>query len=209
MNMNRINNLACAALAALAGLTSNPLGAEPYPLEYFALRDLMSNVQVSPDGKYLGLMKIPAKDAEPIIEVYDAADLSKQPFRVNADPMEITGFDWVSNTSFVMSLRQQVRNKIEDFNQGVYETRIAHNHDVQCRDYADGDEYYNHAMSFYYYGDVWTVGAGVRNVFDDAPPQIDGTECCFSINNTPVGLGYDVNGRTYFADVQVIFGGGL
>ena len=125
MNMNKIIALAFAAICLVSGLASAPAGADPYPLEYFALRDVMSNVQVSPDGKYLGLMKIAAKDAEPIIEVYEAGDLSKEPFRVNANPMEITSFNWISDTNLVMSLRQQVRDKIEGYNEGVYETRIA------------------------------------------------------------------------------------
>jgi dipeptidyl aminopeptidase/acylaminoacyl peptidase len=125
MNVTTINTLPWAIFIGVLTLTSNSVGAEPYPLEYFALRDVMSNVRISPDGKHLGLMKIPTRDGNPIIEVYDAADLSKAPFRVNADPMEITSFNWVSDTNLVMSLRQKVRDKIEGYNEGVYETRIA------------------------------------------------------------------------------------
>ncbi|MFQ5547404.1 MAG: alpha/beta hydrolase family protein [Woeseia sp.] len=125
MNMNRIITLAFAAMCAVAGLAAVPASATPYPLEYFALRDVISNVRISPDGHYLGLMKIPNKDGNPIIEVYNASNLTREPFRVNADPMEITSFDWVSDTNLVMSLRQKVRDKIEGYNQGVYETRIA------------------------------------------------------------------------------------
>jgi dipeptidyl aminopeptidase/acylaminoacyl peptidase len=115
---------------ALVGLLFSPRGAsadvvEPYPLEYWALRAVINNVQVSPDGKYLGLMKIPSRDGNPIIEVYETADLSREPFRLNADPMEITSLDWVSNTVIIFTLRQQVRDRIQGFNQGVYETRLA------------------------------------------------------------------------------------
>ncbi len=98
---------------------------EPYPLEYWALREVINNAQVSPDGKYLGLMKIPSKDGNPIIEVYEAANLDKEPFRLDADPMEITSFRWAGDTDIVFTLRQKVRDKIEGFNQGVYETRLA------------------------------------------------------------------------------------
>jgi dipeptidyl aminopeptidase/acylaminoacyl peptidase len=98
---------------------------EPYPLEYWALREVIDHVQVSPDGKRLGLMKIPSKDGNPIIEIYDTSDLRKEPFRMNADPMEITNFYWVSNDDIVIDLRQKVRDRIEGFNQGVYETRLA------------------------------------------------------------------------------------
>jgi dipeptidyl aminopeptidase/acylaminoacyl peptidase len=106
-------------------LVSAGLCAEPYPLEYWALRDVVSNVQVSPDGKRVALMKIPTRDGNPVIEVYDAANFEKEPFRLNADPMEITDFDWLSDRAIVVSLRQKVRDKIEGFNQGVYETKLA------------------------------------------------------------------------------------
>ncbi|NNC63715.1 MAG: S9 family peptidase [Gammaproteobacteria bacterium] len=98
---------------------------EPYPLEYWALRSVISNVSVSPDGKSLALMKIPSRDGNPIIEVYDATDLEKEPFRLDADPMEITDFGWASNNDIVFALRQKVRDKIDGFNRGVYEDRLA------------------------------------------------------------------------------------
>jgi len=107
-------------LAILYLVPADALRAEPYPLEYWALRDVMSNVQVSPDGKRLALMKIPNRDADPFLEVYDAADLTKEPFRMDGGRMEITGFDWVGDDSIVVRFRQKVRDKIDDFNQGVY-----------------------------------------------------------------------------------------
>jgi dienelactone hydrolase len=39
--------------------------------------------------------------------------------------MEITSFDWLGDHSIVVRLRQKVRDKIEGFNQGVYEYRLA------------------------------------------------------------------------------------
>lgn len=98
---------------------------EPYPLEYWALREVINNAQVSPDGKYLGLMKIRSKTANPVIEVYEAADLSKKPFTIGAAKMEVTSFFWASDKDIVFTLRQKVRDRIEGFNRGVYETRLA------------------------------------------------------------------------------------
>lgn len=98
---------------------------EPYPLDYWALRAVINNAQVSPDGKYLGLMKIPSKKANPIIEIYETADLAKKPFRIGSKKMEVTNFYWASDKDIVFTLTQQVRNKIEGFNQGVFEGKIA------------------------------------------------------------------------------------
>ncbi len=110
--------------------TVNPIAfagepPEPYPLDYWALRPVINNAQVSPDGKHLALMKIPSKDGNPIIEVYDASDLSKKPFRMDANKMEITSFNWAGNEDIVFLARQKVRDKIEGFNQGVYETLLS------------------------------------------------------------------------------------
>lgn len=72
--------------------------------------------------------------------------------------------------------------------------------DTLCRDVGFGDEYWLHSTSIYYYGDTFTVGAGIRNVFDTAPPLVDGTEV-LSVNNVPIGYGYDLRGRTFFFNV--------
>lgn len=80
------------------------------------------------------------------------------------------------------------------------------NGDVNCRDVGFADDYFLHSASIYYFGDVWTFGGGVRNVFNTEPPLVDGSEV-LSYNNVPIGVGYDLNGRVYFLNVQANFGG--
>ncbi|MDZ7767609.1 MAG: hypothetical protein U5K38_00275 [Woeseiaceae bacterium] len=60
----------------------------------------------------------------------------------------------------------------------------------------------------FFYGDVWTFGGGVRNLFDEEPPFVDGTEI-LSTNNAPLGYGYDLNGRTFFVNIRATFDVGL
>jgi len=98
---------------------------EPYPLEYFAQRFNINNVEISPEGKQLALLRIPSKKANPVLEIYDSSDLNKKPFRLDADPMEITGYGWLSEKDILVVLRQKVRDKIDGFNRGVYEGKIA------------------------------------------------------------------------------------
>ncbi|WP_299978844.1 prolyl oligopeptidase family serine peptidase [uncultured Pseudoteredinibacter sp.] len=99
--------------------------AEPYPLDYFAVRSAVSNVEVSPNGKHVAMLSNPSKDGDPYIEVYKTDSLSAKPFRLNADPMEITSFYWATDDVIVFRARQQVRDKIDGFNQGVYEFVLA------------------------------------------------------------------------------------
>ena len=79
--------------------------------------------------------------------------------------------------------------------------------DVLCRDIGFTDNYFLHNVSLYYYGDQWTFGGGIRNLLNEEPPFVDGTEV-LSINNTPIGYGYDINGRVYFVNVAFNFAGG-
>ena len=76
--------------------------------------------------------------------------------------------------------------------------------DVNCRDVGFADDYFVHTASVGYTADTWTIRAGVSNVFNTSPPEVDGDEV-FSISNTPIGNGYDLNGRRFFASVRKSF----
>lgn len=75
--------------------------------------------------------------------------------------------------------------------------------DFQCRDVGFADSYVRHDTSVYYRSDIWSVGLGVRNVRNTWPPQVDSDEVYYVYNNTPLGRGYDIQGRTIFFDFKV------
>ena len=108
-------------ISVLVILLQSVVYASSLPLEAFAQRDSMRNVTLSPDGNKIALMRISERGANPVLEIYETADLTKTPFRLNADPMEITGYRWISSSDIVVSFRQQVRDSIQGFNRGVYE----------------------------------------------------------------------------------------
>ena len=67
------------------------------PIDVWALRDVVNQVQISPDGKHLLVHINPTRDGEYLLQIYKTDDLSR-PFRtLNADPMEITNASWVSD----------------------------------------------------------------------------------------------------------------
>lgn len=75
---------------------------------------------------------------------------------------------------------------------------------VACRPVFYTPNYDLHDMSITWNpGDViWTVG--INNVFDTKPPFID-TDGVFGLQNVPIGIGYDLQGRTFFTNVGVRF----
>ena len=76
--------------------------------------------------------------------------------------------------------------------------------DVDCRDVGFIKSQVTHNMSLYYRADTYVVGFGVRNVFDKAPPRVDGTEIS-SYSNVPIGYGYSLFGREYFLNISKSF----
>lgn len=77
--------------------------------------------------------------------------------------------------------------------------------DVDCRPVGEAENYFRHDVSLYYYGDVWSLGIGARNVFDEEPPLIDGRVLQFDRSNVPLGRGYDVQGRQFFFNISAAF----
>jgi iron complex outermembrane receptor protein len=75
---------------------------------------------------------------------------------------------------------------------------------VYCRDIGYAGDYFTHTASIRYQTDRYTFLAGVDNIFNRAPPLVDGNEV-FSIANTAIGNGYDYDGREFFASVEVKF----
>lgn len=76
--------------------------------------------------------------------------------------------------------------------------------DVNCRDYGEADAYFVHSGSISYRADTWRVTAGVSNIFNTEPPEVDGTEV-FQVSNVPIGNGYDLFGRRAFVNVRKTF----
>ncbi|NQY41109.1 MAG: TonB-dependent receptor [Henriciella sp.] len=63
---------------------------------------------------------------------------------------------------------------------------------------------FRHGASVRWAGDTWSVTAGVRNIFDEEPPQV--SDLLTVVGNTPInGTGYDFRGRRGFVSVSKVF----
>jgi dipeptidyl aminopeptidase/acylaminoacyl peptidase len=115
-----------AALCATAAFAAAPgaLG-EAYPVEYWAAQPIVSNVTLSPDGKRLAMLVRPALEADPVLTVYDANDLTAEPKRFNADKLEITGATWITDRMMAVNFRGQVRERVRGFNEDTYKYTAA------------------------------------------------------------------------------------
>ena len=76
--------------------------------------------------------------------------------------------------------------------------------DELCRDLGETGSYMVHNVSLFYREDNWTLGMGVRNLEDKAPPLADPSEV-LGAKARPIGYGYDVFGRTFFLNASYNF----
>ena len=98
---------------------------------------------------------------------------------------------------------------IDEFDEAITgrsDTCLGPPDDLLCRDVETVSSYMVHSASAWYRGDSWRVGVGASNVFDTAPPQVN--EGPATVNNSPIGAGYDLDGRTYFLSLSMRFFGG-
>ena len=110
------------AASLLMSLVAGEVTADPYPLDYWARRSAVTGVSLSPDGSQFALTRILERGGNPIIELYDADNLSKKPVRIDSSPMEIMpGIRWIDDDVFLFTARQQTRDQIKGFNRGVYD----------------------------------------------------------------------------------------
>lgn len=113
---------AMAVAPAMAQVASQ---RDPVPLEAWAIREVMQNVSINPSGSHIAWMSNTSREGNPIIQVYETGKFDEKPINVGADNMEIMGFSWVTDTKMIVSFRQKIRNRIEDFNRGVYANKLA------------------------------------------------------------------------------------
>jgi len=144
-----------AAVCALLASPSAMAEQEPYPLEYFALREVTSNVTISPDGKRVAMLKILSREGDPVLHVYDSDDMEADAFVVDADPMEITSYSWASDNHIVLTLRQRNRKMVKGQEESVFDYRIAVL-DIEDEEFEDFD----------------SVSPRIENVLPNVPSKV-------------------------------------
>ena len=116
MNLGKFPLLAAMAFAVapLGTMTATAADGVPtVPVEVWALRDSVTSVDISPDGKHLAMLRMPSKDGEYVLEIYKTSDLSKPWRRLDADKMEIISARFISDDYLFGNAWQVVRKKVE------------------------------------------------------------------------------------------------
>lgn len=105
-----IHTMRVAGFAALVGaLTiSTAIAQQPPPLEAFAMRPVILDVDLSPSGEHLAVARLPGQGEHYVIQVYQTADMSAPPYTLGAEHMDIIGINWVNDERLLVRTRQPV-----------------------------------------------------------------------------------------------------
>ncbi|MXO90839.1 alpha/beta hydrolase family protein [Pontixanthobacter aquaemixtae] len=116
---------AAGALALTAPAASVQAAGEPtVPISDWALRDVVNAVEVSPDGKHVLVHVLGSQKGTYLLQIFKTDDMTK-PFRtLDADPMEITGAQWVSDNYIFGNAWQQRRKSVPGPEQGTYDQTV-------------------------------------------------------------------------------------
>lgn len=140
---------AIAAISYVAPFVDNAQAqsVEPYPVEYWAVPEQMSDVSLSPDGGKIAYMKRGSREGNPVIEIRDVNNMRAKPYVVGGKSMEIVGFDWVGSDDMIIQFRDQVSKFIDGFNQGAYKGKTAH-FDLRKKNFNDLTEESRRSVKF-------------------------------------------------------------
>jgi len=99
--------------------------SEPYPIEYWAVRDGVANFNISADGTYVSYQYIGSKRSKPLIHILKTDKLNESPKVIGADKMEVEDHYWVDDSRMIIAFRQKTRENIKGFNEGIYSYKLA------------------------------------------------------------------------------------
>lgn len=94
-------------IVVLGALLSAPVASqEKLPLDAFAALPAILDVQVSPNGNKLGIVRATGKDGGYLLEIFDTKNLKSKPVRIGTDVMEMRSFTWLNDKRVLISFRQ-------------------------------------------------------------------------------------------------------
>jgi len=89
--------LGVSALGLSVAAPSETQATSSVPIDVWALRDVVSTVQVSPDGEHLLVHINPSREGDYLLQIYRTSDLSEPVRTLAGDRMELISAQWASN----------------------------------------------------------------------------------------------------------------
>ncbi len=99
----KLSGMAAALLLPAVGQAQ-----EPPPLEAFAMRPIVLDVDLSPSGEHLAVVRLSGQGERYVIQVFRTADMAAPPYTLGAERMNIIGINWANDQRLLVRTRQPV-----------------------------------------------------------------------------------------------------
>ncbi|GGD01628.1 alpha/beta hydrolase family protein [Aquisalinus flavus] len=108
MTLNRLIAAVLVSAASVFGAAMTANAQETLPFEAFAQDPTITDVEVSPDGRWLSVVQRNSIDGDPFLGIYDAQDLSKGRIRTyGARGMSVNSAQWINEDYLLVVFTQQ------------------------------------------------------------------------------------------------------
>ena len=110
MTCIRIARVARRVLA-VAGLlipVAQAPAQSPPPLEAFAMRPIVRDVDLSPSGGHLAVMRLLGRGQNYVVDVYETDNMTAEPYTLGSEHMDIVGVDWANDERLLIRTRQPI-----------------------------------------------------------------------------------------------------
>ena len=110
MNCNRSVRERRRLLVAVALATTfgGALAQSPPPLEAFAMRPIVRDVDLSPSGEHIAVMRLLGRGQNYVVDVYETENMVAEPYTLGAEHMDIVGVNWANDERLLVRTRQPV-----------------------------------------------------------------------------------------------------
>jgi dipeptidyl aminopeptidase/acylaminoacyl peptidase len=161
--------LKASLMAAMVGLMSisgsstvaQTKAAPTIPVEAWALRDIVTNVELSPSGEHLLVLSLKSKEGDYLLEVYETANLSKPLRALNAKPMEIISARWVSD-NYIFGTAWEVKRKRVKFNGDDVRERLSYFYNLEKNSFSQVDGDFGYVSPLPKEPDAILIGTGTE-----------------------------------------------
>ena len=99
-------------LVTVAGLllpaTAALAQSQPPALEAFAMRPIVRDVDLSPSGDHVAVMRLLGRGQNYVVDVYETENMDEEPYTLGSEHMDIIGVNWANNERLLVRTRQPV-----------------------------------------------------------------------------------------------------
>ena len=102
------NNSVPFSLTLMLLFGAATMAAEPPSLETFAMRPIVRDVDLSPSGEHLALMRLAGRGQNYVVDVYETEYMDRDPHTLGSEHMDIVAVDWANDERLLIRTRQPV-----------------------------------------------------------------------------------------------------